>query len=288
MSTVQKISGVLLLYAETFAIGAVGELINLLLGFLLTSFLPHTDAWIAGISYVVKIGTWIAVIAFVWLRRFNRPILKCLGKKCSGNTVPMAVAGLAVGFAANGVCVLTAWLRGDIILSYSGFHPLSFILILFTVFIQSGGEELLCRGFLYQRIRHDLNSPGWAVIASALFFAALHLFNSGITVVSFINIILCGILFALSVYSLDSLWFAIAMHTSWNFTQNIVFGLPNSGIVMRYSVFRLESSVDSFAYNTAFGIEGTVTAGIVLALMCLALFCFGRKHPQRGTDLWEA
>ena len=34
-----------------------------------------------------------------------------------------------------------------------------------------------------------------------------------------------------------------AVHTAWNFTQNILFGLPNSGINVPYSVFKLLSLI---------------------------------------------
>ena len=56
---------------------------------------------------------------------------------------------------------------------------------------------------------------------------------------------------SLMVYYMDSLWCAFAVHTAWNFTQNILFGLPNSGINVPYSVFKLNAATarDSFAYN---------------------------------------
>jgi membrane protease YdiL (CAAX protease family) len=289
MGNLKKIGRVLLLYAKTILIGLVGEVPALLvyLFYYADENMPYRDAVVTWISYAVKIGTWAAVIGACYLSRKNRPILKCLGRKFPGNTFRYALAGLFTGFAANGICILAAWLNHDITFSYQGFRPLSFFLILLAVFIQSGGEELLCRGYLYQRIRHDLNSPAWAVLGSSILFAALHLFNPGFTLLSFINIFLVAVFFALSVYYFDSLWFAMTMHTAWNFTQNIVFGLPNSGNVMPYSVFHLEAASNSFAYDTAFGIEGTVMADIVLALLCLILFLYIRKHPKQDYNLWS-
>ena len=286
MENMKKIGHVLLLYGKTLLIAIIGELLGSLLLIPADQYLPQSDAMITGLSYAMDLGIWIAVIAALLIFPKERPLLKCLGTRLPGNTLTAFLAGLLAGAAANGICILTAWLHHDIAFSYAGFHPLSFLLIFLAVFIQSGAEELLFRGYLYEHLRHDLKSPVWAVLASALLFAGMHFFNPGFTVLSFINILLIGMFFALSVYRFSSLWFVMAMHTAWNFTQNIVFGLPNSGIVMPYSVFHLEAASNSFAYSTDFGIEGTVMADIVLALLCLCLFLYIRKHPKQDYDPW--
>ena len=116
----------------------------------------------------------------------------------------------------------------------------------------------------------------------------LHLANYGVTVLSVLNIFLVGILFSLMVYYMDSLWCAFAVHTAWNFTQNIHFGLPNSGINVPYSVFKLDAATarDSFAYNVGFGIEGTFFADLVLLADCFQLYLWGRKHGKKSMDVW--
>ena len=89
------------------------------------------------------------------------------------------------------------------------------------------------------------------------------------------------------VYYMDSLWCAFAVHTAWNFTQNILLGLPSSGINVPYSVYKLNAATarDSFAYNVGFGIEGTA-ADIVLLAACVLLYFWGRKHGKKSMDVW--
>ena len=127
-----------------------------------------------------------------------------------------------------------------------------------------------------------------AIVGNALLFALLHLANNGVTVLSVLNIFLVGILFSLMVYYMDSLWCAFAVHTAWNFTQNILFGLPNSGINVPYLVFKLDAATarDSFAYNVGFGIEGTLLADVVLLVACVLLYLWGRKHGKKSMDVW--
>ena len=97
---------------------------------------------------------------------------------------------------------------------------------------------------------------------NALVFMALHMGNPGVTNLGLLQVFLIGVLFSLIVYYWDSLWTVIWAHTAWNFSQSIVFGLPNSGIVSKYSVFKLEaaSARDGIFYNTSFGVEGSMGA----------------------------
>ena len=72
-------------------------------------------------------------------------------------------------------------------------------------------------------------------------------------------------------------------HAVWNYTQNIIFGLPNSGIVSSFSVFKLDAStaMNSFAYNVGFGIEGTVVADVVLILATAAVYLWGSRRTVK-------
>ena len=146
----------------------------------------------------------------------------------------------------------------------------------------------MCRVFLYQRILRGYRTPIIAIVGNALFFSFLHLANSGVTVLSLTNIVVVGVFFSLIVYYTDSFWCASAVHFSWNFTQNIIFGLPNSGKTVPFSIFVLNSdAVDGFAYNVGFGIEGTILANIVLVLACVLIWQWGKKHPAEQLDIWQ-
>ena len=82
-----------------------------------------------------------------------------------------------------------------------------------------------------------------------------------------------GIIFSLIVYYYNSLWAAMCFHTLWNYTQNIIFGLPNSGAVSEYSIFKLEaaSATSGFFYDVGFGVEGSIGSTLVLAVVLAAI-----------------
>ena len=101
---------------------------------------------------------------------------------------------------------------------------------------------------------------------------------------------LFGVLASLIIYYWDSLWAAIWMHTAWNFSQSIVFGLPNSGIVSKYSVFKLEaaSARDGIFYNTSFGVEGSKGANAIIGGLIVIILLYGliTKRGEKA-DHWE-
>ena len=240
-------------------------------------------------SYLPTIGTW--TVCLLWfLRKKDRPLYRTVTGYCKGNNVPLLLFGFLLGFLMNGGCILAARLHGDISLTYDSVQPGALAAVFLCVFIQSSSEELLCRGYLYQKLRKLYRNPAIAIFGNSLLFALLHLGNPGVTVLALLDIFISGVLFSLLVYYLDSMWCAFAVHTAWNFTQNIVFGLPNSGLLVPFSVFTLDTAAarDSFAYNVAFGVEGTVLAVLIETAVCLLLWLWGRKHGPRETNIWPA
>ena len=239
-------------------------------------------------DYFDFIWIWVAVFIVVLVFKANWPMLRAFGPNRSGNNPLGLLAGLFLGFACNGFCVLMSVLKGDIHLSFSGFEAVPFFVFLGCVFIQSAGEEILDRWYLYQKLRRRYKSPVIAIVINSLVFMALHLPNPGVTALALAQIFVVGVLMSLFVYYYNGLWIAMAFHAGWNFTQSILFGLPNSGIVSAYSVFKLEaaSGRNGLFYNVNFGVEGSVGAVILLALVTVILFLINHKKPER-MDIWK-
>ncbi|MDE6659495.1 MAG: hypothetical protein K2K01_05225, partial [Eubacterium sp.] len=140
----------LILYLVVFLLILIGQLPGALLQFLPLMTVSNVGATI--LRYSSFAGIWIIAILYMRFTKKNRPILKTLGKSASGNTLKNFLLGIGIGFGLNGVCILAAWLHKDIALHFDTFQPGYLLLIFIAVFIQSSAEELLCRGFLYQRL----------------------------------------------------------------------------------------------------------------------------------------
>ena len=237
-------------------------------------------------QYLSFLGIWIVIPLAMLLPPSNRPMLKKFLFEREGNTFTRMLFGLLAGFLINSICVGISLFLGDIALSFNHFEPIPLLILLASVLVQSGAEEIACRQFLYQKLTRRYRSPIVAAIFSTVFFAACHLGNPGIGPVGIAQLFVVGVLFCLLIYYYDALGACIAFHTAWNFTQNIVYGLPNSGLVSLYSIFKLEAASNGPFFDSAFGVEGGVGGVTLLALACVALIVNAKRKGLRPKDLW--
>ena len=216
-----------------------------------------------------------------------RKYLKALGRSSKGNTSKMLLYGLLLGFIMNGQCIFIAYINGNIHLEYSQFEPIKLIIIFIFVFLQCAYEEIISRCFIYQRLKHTYN-PTVAIIASAIYFSLIHIFNSGISLLAIVSLTLVGILYVLFVHYFDSIWISFGAHAAWNFTQNFLFGLPNSGVVSTYSVFKLINETTSgFAYDKVFGVEGSLFCTLIYIIAIAVVIYYGNKHKVIPLDIFQ-
>ena len=237
--------------------------------------------------YLVFSGIWVVFALVMAIFPASRKMLKKLLFVRDKRSFAFFGVGALVGFGINSACVAASVLLGNVSLHSAAFEAGPFLLLLFAVFVQSGAEEIACRLFLYQKLARRYRHPAVPVVVSAVFFALLHGLNPGMTLVAFAQILIIGLLFAVLVCYYDALGACIAMHTMWNFTQNIIFGLPNSGITSLYSVFKLDTASSGFFFDPVFGVEGGVGAAILLALMLVGLIAYAKKRNLEPYDLWR-
>lgn len=96
------------------------------------------------------------------------------------------------------------------------------------VLLQSGAEEIACRGYLLRALA-EWRGTGAALLASSMIFSLLHGLNPGTTPVALLNTALIGLLLGL-IRLRRSLWTAIGFHAAWNYLIGFVLALPVSGI----------------------------------------------------------
>ena len=160
----------------------------------------------------------------------------------------------------------------------AGMIPGYIVLYFVGYMIQGMAEEVICRGYLLVSLSRN-HSVCYSVIISSGVFMAMHMSNDHVTLLSFINIFLCGLLFGLIFVERGNIWMVAALHAGWNFLQNNLFGMPVSGMAQGNSVFTT-TFVDgrSLINGGAFGIEGGIAVTVVLALgIYITYRCMDRK-----------
>ncbi len=238
------------------------------------------DLMQSAFNYFIYIAFWSVWIVCLLINKYDRHILGTVWTKPAGNKLRFAFLGLALGMGINLSCAAAALLNGDIALTFDSIDIGALLLMFVCVFIQCSAEEILYRGYLYQKTMDITGKPIIAVLLNPLLFAAAHLLNPGVSALAVLNIVLAGIFMSLLVYYFDSLWCAFAFHTAWNFTQSCILGLPNSGVTVPFSVFKLDTANarNSIFYDAGFGVEGTVIACAMFIAAIVVLIMIGRRR----------
>lgn len=187
--------------------------------------------------------------------------------------------GMVLGLVMFSIVVGLGVLFGG--LSYEGiatdFAIGTFALYFIGYLIQGMSEEVLCRGYFLGSVARR-NSVVAAILANSVFFAALHLANTGISLFAFINLSLFGIFASLLFIRRGSIWCVAAVHSIWNLVQGNVYGLSVSGTNSNLSIFKFDSNdVSDIFTGGAFGMEGSICCTIVLLTGIIILY-FMKNH----------
>jgi membrane protease YdiL (CAAX protease family) len=144
-------------------------------------------------------------------------------------------------------------------------------------------EETLFRGMLFRFLEEGFGS--WiALTVTALFFGLSHLNNPHATVWSAIAIALeAGVSLGAAYMATRSLWFAMGLHTAWNFLQGAIFGVAVSGTgAPTDSLFQPLIQGNHWLTGGAFGIEASVIAVVLgLGQLFYCSCCATATHSAR-------
>lgn len=261
-------------YMAAVASGDVAKLTEVSME--VTQRLMESDGYMIGmlLSDIVMM-----LIVFLFCRFIQKRKLRTLGFIKKGMLKEYGL-GMLLGFAFFSVCVLLGVLFGG--LKIEGISPEFsigiFVAYLLGYMVQRMTEEVLCRGYFlgsYAR-RYPVYA---AVLANSLLFASLHLLNSGISVLAFINITLFGIFASIYFIRRGSIWGIGAFHSIWNLVQGNFYGIKVSGTPVGNTLFTTQAIAGKSLWNGGdFGMEGSLICTIVLT--CGIIFLYTRKNKD--------
>jgi len=214
----------------------------------------------------------LAVISYSVLYKIyeKRKITEFSAKNIGKNLL----IGVVLGAVLQSLTILVIYLKGGY--TVISINPIVFVIPSLTMaFTSSIFEETLFRGILFRIIEEKLGSY-IALFISALIFGALHLFNPNSSLIVGIGLaIQAGLLLAVSYIYSRNLWFPIAIHFAWNFTQGGIFGANVSGGGLSKTLITSKIEGAEIFTGGAFGPEGSIqatlfclTATIILLILC--------------------
>jgi len=224
----------------------------------------------------------ILLLFIFWVKVIEKNSLSSLGfvKK---NWLKYLGWGILLSLLQMGVIALVYQVGGigTFELNELSLEPILFILGLFPFWLLPGGtEEVATRGWLLTRIAARTNLPLAIAISSSL-FGILHLGNSGVTVLSVLNIVLDGVLAGLLFIYTDSIWLVVAQHGTWNYVQGNLLGFQVSGTGADASIFSFTKGTGpDWLTGGEFGAEGSIITTLVLLLSVLIVYLLGERNER--------
>lgn len=188
--------------------------------------------------------------------------------------------GVALGTAMVSAAVVYIAIWGSLSLSLR-FNSHVAALIALELFILITGalaEELMFRGYPFQRVVDALGAVG-AIVIFSIQFGLVHLGNPHISFWAVSNTIAVGVLLSVAYLRTRALWLPWGIHFGWNTALGLGFGLPVSGLTDFGVVVHGRAQGPVWLTGGAYGIEGSAVGTVVILLGFLPLMFFtGARH----------
>lgn len=226
------------------------------------------------------------IIIFLFCRFIQKRKLSTLGFT-GENALIHYGRGLVIGFVIFSLAVCICIFTGALKLEMGQFALPVFLLYAAGYGIQGMAEEVLCRGYFMVSIgrRYPM---AVAVLVNSMAFAALHLFNPGVTALALLNLTLFGIFASVCFIKTGNIWMAGAIHSMWNLVQGNVYGIKVSGLDSACSIFSAEAAEGkAWMHGGDFGLEGGLAITIVLVIGIACFLLIKKNGQDTETDLEE-
>lgn len=227
---------------------------------------------------VLLIG--IVFVFCKWVQKRPLSDMGLLKEKMGAEYLRGACSGILMFALAFLICYGTGAVRIDGISKDE--HKELILLFLLGYMVQGMAEELLCRGYIMHFVRQWVSLVP-AIILNSIVFAAIHLTNSGISILAVINLFLFGIFASLFYLDRGSLWGVGAFHAFWNFTQGNILGVSVSGNKKACALLECRMlGKKELLHGGSFGLEGGL--GVTLVMAAGILFLLNRNWAKLRGD----
>jgi len=205
-------------------------------------------------------------------------------------------AGLAWGVTFLSLLVLTLRVTGLLVFDsrllvgadifrYGALWLVAFLMVgFFEEYVTRGYVQYtLTRGLagIYRAVFKTRHSQALGFWTSALIFSFLfglgHSNNPGESPIGEFAAGFAGLVFCFSLWRTGSLWWAIGFHTSWDWGQSFLYGVPDSGVMVQHHLFATHPVGKPVLSGGATGPEGSIFIVVILALACVVIWLTLRK-----------
>jgi membrane protease YdiL (CAAX protease family) len=192
-------------------------------------------------------------------------------------------AGLAIGVVGFALSLALCAIAGTA--NEGPAAPQGFGLILLEaalLLLQSGAEELTFRGFLQADLSRRWSSTP-AVIVAAVTFAALHFVAAASEPMSFVTMLLGGLLFGFAYARSGSFLMAWMIHFGWNSAEELLFGLyPNPGSGTFGTLINIDLRGAGLWGGGPEGLNASISSVVVLTALLVMTIMWPSAEPAKA------
>jgi membrane protease YdiL (CAAX protease family) len=150
--------------------------------------------------------------------------------------------------------------------------------VLFVLLVGALAEELVFRGYPFQRLDEGIGAVGAIAVFSVL-FGAVHLSNPGASRWGLINTVLIGIVLSIAYLRTRALWLPWGIHFGWNTTLGFLCGLPVSGLRIFNVVVRTSATGPAWMTGGSYGVEASATGTIAVLIGLVIVWKLPSPRP---------
>jgi|SRR5271165_3558409 len=174
-------------------------------------------------------------------------------------------AGCGLGFVLVVIAVVAVALLGKLSFhSAMNSHSLLRVPAVLLVLITGAlAEELMFRGYPFQRLVEAIGAGG-AILVFSVLFALVHLMNPGANPWGLLNTVVIGVALSVAYLRTRALWLPWGLHFAWNTTLGLIFGLPVSGLRLFNVVLRTTATGPAWLTGGTYGLEASVPGASVV------------------------
>ena len=219
----------------------------------------------------------VLLVAFSWLLAVGNHVEE---NRFAAQGLPLApgwlgqfAAGCGLGFVLVVIAVVAVALFGNLSF-HSALTSHSFLRIPAVLFVLITGalaEELMFRGYPFQRLVEAIGAGGAILVFSAL-FALVHLMNPGANPWGLLNTVVIGVALSVAYLRTRALWLPWGLHFAWNATLGLIFGLPVSGLRLFNVVLRTTATGPAWLTGGTYGLEASIPGASVVLVGLIVLW----------------
>lgn len=203
--------------------------------------------------------------------------------------VPWLLTGAVLGLLFQSILILMLWSTHHLVFAGVLLRPLPAVMYGAVWLVAFLGvaffEEFLFRGYLQfvltrcfaglvrsvspESRRAEAIGFWTAAVFISFGFGSLHGMNPGESPIGLLCAGCAGLMFAFSLWRTGSLWWAIGLHTAWDWAQSFLFGVADSGSMSAHRLLSTHPAGLVWVSGGATGPEGSIFVLPVMVVITL-------------------